>query len=94
MSYTTYFGKYKKNCLCYIFLFFSDINIAHSQEPKPITQLAEEIGLFSGEISPYGSKKAKIALSVLKRLEFKKNGKYICVIGYVIMYIYIFVLKI
>ncbi|KAK4884100.1 hypothetical protein RN001_000371 [Aquatica leii] len=59
----------------------SDIEIAHSQEPKNIVQLSEEIGLYPGEISQYGSKKAKIALSVLHRLQLQKNGKYVVVAG-------------
>ncbi|RZC33761.1 C-1-tetrahydrofolate synthase, cytoplasmic, partial [Asbolus verrucosus] len=58
-----------------------DIDIARSQEPKNILQLAEEIGIYSGEISPYGSKKAKISLSVLNRLQNQKNAKYVAVVG-------------
>jgi len=38
----------------------SDIEISRSQDPKEITQLAEEIGLYPNELSPYGSKKAKV----------------------------------
>ncbi|KAL3285658.1 hypothetical protein HHI36_000190 [Cryptolaemus montrouzieri] len=59
----------------------SDIDIARSQEPKNILQLADEIGLYPNEVSPYGSKKAKIGLSVLDRLGSKKNGKYVVVVG-------------
>ncbi|KAF2899774.1 hypothetical protein ILUMI_06411 [Ignelater luminosus] len=59
----------------------SDIAIAHSQEPKDVVQLAQEIGLYPGEISQYGNKKAKVALSVLDRLKFQKNGKYVVVVG-------------
>ncbi|KAF5270869.1 hypothetical protein FQA39_LY08314 [Lamprigera yunnana] len=59
----------------------SDIEIARSQEPKHIMQLGEEIGLYPNEISQYGSKKAKIALSVLDRLKLQKNGKYVVVAG-------------
>lgn len=44
-------------------------------------QLAEEIGLYPGEISQYGNKKAKVSLSVLKRLQNLENGKYVCVVG-------------
>lgn len=43
--------------------------------------MAEEIGVYPGEISPYGSKKAKISLSVLDRLRDQKNGKYVVVVG-------------
>ena len=59
----------------------SDIDISRSQEPKSIVTLAEEIGLLSNEFSPYGSKKAKIGLSVLQRLKNQKNGKYVVVAG-------------
>ncbi|XP_078034471.1 pug C-1-tetrahydrofolate synthase, cytoplasmic [Augochlora pura] len=59
----------------------SDIMISRSQEPKPITVLAEEIELLPNEISPYGSKKAKISLNVLKRLKNQPNGKLVVVAG-------------
>lgn len=59
----------------------SDIEVARSQEPKDITDLAVEIGLQPNEVSPYGSKKAKVSLSVLQRLKVKPNGKYIVVAG-------------
>lgn len=59
----------------------SDISISRSQEPKPITLLAEEIGLLPNEFSPYGSTKAKVGLEVLQRLKNQQNGKYIVVAG-------------
>ncbi|XP_063985340.1 C-1-tetrahydrofolate synthase, cytoplasmic isoform X2 [Diachasmimorpha longicaudata] len=59
----------------------SDIEISRGQEPKPIVSLAEEIGIFPNEISPYGSKKAKVSLRVLKRLQNQKNGKFVVVAG-------------
>lgn len=59
----------------------SDIEVARSQTPKPITQVAREIGLISTELEPYGSVKAKVDLSVLKRLAHRRNGKYIVVAG-------------
>ncbi|GAB1868328.1 C-1-tetrahydrofolate synthase, cytoplasmic [Camponotus japonicus] len=59
----------------------SDINISRSQQPKPIAVLANEIGLLSNEFSPYGSKKAKVGLSVLQRLKYQPNGKYVVVAG-------------
>lgn len=59
----------------------SDINISRSQQPKPIAVLADEIGLLSNEFSPYGSKKAKIGLSVLQRLKDQQNGKFVVVAG-------------
>ncbi|XP_029174264.1 C-1-tetrahydrofolate synthase, cytoplasmic [Nylanderia fulva] len=59
----------------------SDITISRSQTPKPISILAEEIGLLPNECSPYGSKKAKIGLSVLQRLKDQQNGKFVVVAG-------------
>ncbi|XP_033229274.1 C-1-tetrahydrofolate synthase, cytoplasmic isoform X2 [Belonocnema kinseyi] len=59
----------------------SDISISRSQEPKAITQLAEEIGILPGEVIPYGSKKAKVSLKVLQRLQNQQNGKYVVVAG-------------
>ncbi|GBP03923.1 C-1-tetrahydrofolate synthase, cytoplasmic [Eumeta japonica] len=59
----------------------SDIAIARSQKPKDINVLAEEIGLFPGEVSCYGRTKAKISLTVLDRLRDQSDGKYIVVAG-------------
>ena len=59
----------------------SDIAIARSQEPKDISILAAEIGLYPNEISMYGRKKAKVALSVLDRLKDHDDGKYVVVAG-------------
>lgn len=59
----------------------SDIAISRAHEPKPIATLAEEINVLPSELSPYGSKKAKISLSVLKRLQHQKDGKYVVVAG-------------
>ncbi|XP_017057492.1 C-1-tetrahydrofolate synthase, cytoplasmic isoform X2 [Drosophila ficusphila] len=59
----------------------SDIVIARAQKPKDIAVLAKEIGLESREVSLYGNKKAKIALSVLERLADKEAGNYVVVAG-------------
>ncbi|KIP09081.1 hypothetical protein PHLGIDRAFT_126538 [Phlebiopsis gigantea 11061_1 CR5-6] len=59
----------------------SDIDIAMAQTPKPITQLAHEIGVLPGELESYGAYKAKVDLSVLERLAHRKDGKYILVSG-------------
>lgn len=59
----------------------SDISIARAQEPKDITQLADEIGLLSSEIHLYGSKKAKVSTKTLNRLQNKPDGKYVVVAG-------------
>lgn len=54
-----------------------------AQTPKPITEVAREIGVLQSELEPYGSVKAKIDLDILKRLSHRKNGKYIIVAGLV-----------
>ncbi|MEM7330896.1 MAG: formate--tetrahydrofolate ligase [Chloroflexota bacterium] len=55
----------------------SDIEIAQAATPLPITQIAEEAGLEPSELEPYGDTKAKVKLSVLKRLANQPNGKYV-----------------
>jgi hypothetical protein len=59
-----------------------DIVIAMGQNPKRISQVAGELGLFSSEIEEYGHYKAKVSLSIEKRLAGRPNGKYIVVTGY------------
>ena len=58
-----------------------DIEIAMAQTPKRIVDLAAEIGLQPDELESYGKYKAKVELSVLKRLAHRKDGKYIIVSG-------------
>lgn len=55
----------------------SDIEIAQEATLKPITLVAEELGLLPNEIEPYGDTKAKIRLEVLQRLQHIPDGKYI-----------------
>lgn len=59
----------------------SDIEIAMAQTPKPVSQLALEIGLQPDELESYGKYKAKVELSVLERLAHRKDGKYIVISG-------------
>uniref|UniRef100_A0A8C0ZAF8 C-1-tetrahydrofolate synthase, cytoplasmic n=1 Tax=Cyanistes caeruleus TaxID=156563 RepID=A0A8C0ZAF8_CYACU len=59
----------------------SDIEISQSCIPKPIDQVAKEVGLFPDEVELYGQTKAKIQLSVLKRLQNQPDGKYVVVTG-------------
>ncbi|GAM85610.1 hypothetical protein ANO11243_036170 [Dothideomycetidae sp. 11243] len=59
----------------------SDIAASRSQHPKLITKVAEEIGIESHELEPYGAYKAKVDLGLLKRLEHRRDGKYILVAG-------------
>lgn len=61
--------------------FTSDIEVAQAQTPKPITELAAEIGIRPSEVVPYGPYKAKVSLSILDRLAGRKDGKYIIVSG-------------
>jgi len=57
----------------------SDIDIAQEAVVKPITQIAESIGLTEDDLLMYGKYKAKVDLDVLVRLKNKPNGKYIVV---------------
>ncbi|MDD2523143.1 MAG: formate--tetrahydrofolate ligase [Anaerolineaceae bacterium] len=55
----------------------ADIDIAQAANLKPISQVAEEMGLLPGELELYGDYKAKIKLEVLERLKDAPDGKYI-----------------
>ena len=55
----------------------SDIEIAQEADIKPITQVAEEIGLLPQEYDLHGPYKAKVHLEVLERLKDVPDGKYI-----------------
>jgi formyltetrahydrofolate synthetase len=55
----------------------SDIDIAQEAELKPITKIAEEVGLLPEELELYGNYKAKVRLEVLERLRDVPDGKYI-----------------
>ncbi|SPQ26618.1 7048579b-c266-417c-bdee-405f3f8ae393 [Thermothielavioides terrestris] len=59
----------------------SDIAISRAQTPKPITQIANEIGISASELEPYGSYKAKVDLSLLTRLGHRRDGRYVVVTG-------------
>ena len=55
----------------------SDIEIAQEATLKPITQIAEEVGIEDEELILYGPYKAKVSLDILERLKDRPNGKYI-----------------
>jgi len=55
----------------------SDIEIAQEAELKPISQVAEEIGLLPLELELHGNYMAKVRLDVLERLKDIPDGKYI-----------------
>ena len=57
----------------------SDLDIAQSIEPLPISQIAEEAGIQPEELVLYGNTKAKVKLEVRDRLADRPNGKYILV---------------
>ena len=59
----------------------SDIAVSRAQRPKPITQVANEVGIAPHELEPYGASKAKVDLSLLQRLSHRRNGRYILVAG-------------
>ena len=59
----------------------SDFEISRAQQPKRITQVAEEAGILDSELEPFGFYKAKVSLDILKRLNNKNNGKYVLVTG-------------
>uniref|UniRef100_G3TKZ3 C-1-tetrahydrofolate synthase, cytoplasmic n=1 Tax=Loxodonta africana TaxID=9785 RepID=G3TKZ3_LOXAF len=59
----------------------SDIDISRAYKPKPIGNLAREIGLLSEEVELYGETKAKVLLSALERLRHQPDGKYVVVTG-------------
>ena len=60
----------------------TDLEIARSVRPRPIVEVARELGLRDEEIEPYGSTKAKITLEAIERLESENaRGKYVVVTG-------------
>mmetsp|Transcript_4788 Transcript_4788/g.16489 ORF Transcript_4788/g.16489 Transcript_4788/m.16489 type:complete len:657 (-) Transcript_4788:2109-4079(-) len=59
----------------------SDIEIAQSVTPLPITRIAEAAGLSAQHYEPYGGAKAKVKLEVLDDLGTRANGNYVVVAG-------------
>ena len=57
----------------------SDVEIAQSAKPKPITKIAESLGLSSDDLELYGRIKAKISLGVMDRIKDNPQGKLILV---------------
>ena len=55
----------------------SDIEIAQEAELKPITQIADEVGLLPSELELHGTYEAKVRLETLERLKDVPDGKYI-----------------
>jgi formate--tetrahydrofolate ligase len=60
--------------------FPSDLDIARSVTPRPIVDIAHELGLHDDEIELYGSTKAKVTIEGIRRLEAERpRGKYVVV---------------
>ena len=60
--------------------FPSDLAIARSVTPRPIADVARDLGLRDDEIEPYGRTKAKVTLDGIRRLESENpRGKYVVV---------------
>jgi formate--tetrahydrofolate ligase len=60
--------------------FPSDLEIARSVRPRPIIDIAHELGLHDDEVEQYGPLKAKVSLDAITRLEAENpRGKYVVV---------------
>ena len=60
--------------------FPSDLDIARSVTPRPIVDIAAELGLRDDELELYGPTKAKVRLEAITRLEAERpRGKYVVV---------------
>lgn len=57
----------------------TDIEIAKHADIKPISDIAEKLGISADELEFYGKYKAKLPLSLLKKYENKEDGKLILV---------------
>ena len=55
----------------------SDLEIAQRARMKPIAEIAAGLGIEEDELELYGKHKAKVMLSLMKRLAGRPNGKYI-----------------
>ncbi len=60
--------------------FPSDLEIARSVTPRPIVDVARDLGIDGGELELYGPTKAKVTLEAIRRLEAERpRGKYVVV---------------
>ncbi len=57
----------------------TDLEIAREAKLKPILEIAEKICIFENELELHGKYKAKVDLSVLRRVKDNPSGKYIVV---------------
>ncbi|MEO8437794.1 MAG: formate--tetrahydrofolate ligase, partial [Chloroflexota bacterium] len=60
--------------------FPSDLEIARSVTPRPIADIAHDLGITDSELELYGPVKAKVTLEGIRRLESERpRGKYVLV---------------
>ncbi len=60
--------------------FPSDLEIARSVTPRPIVDIATELGIRGDELELYGPVKAKVTLAAIERLEAERpRGRYVVV---------------
>ncbi|MGZ9160153.1 MAG: formate--tetrahydrofolate ligase [Candidatus Limnocylindrales bacterium] len=60
--------------------FPSDLEIARAVTPRPIADIAAELGIEDAELELYGPTKAKVTLDAIRRLEAERpRGKYVVV---------------
>jgi formate--tetrahydrofolate ligase len=57
----------------------SSLEIAQEATLRPVSEIAEELGLGPDEYDLYGKYKAKVDLSVVERLADRPDGKLVCV---------------
>src|ERR1044071_3667000 len=57
----------------------TDIEINRSIKPRPIQEIADQLGIQASELFPYGKLKAKVSLGVLERLHAAPLGRYVLV---------------
>lgn len=57
----------------------SDIEIALGAKMKPISEIAEGLGILPQELEPYGHYKAKLSPALWDRIEKRENGKLVLV---------------
>jgi formate--tetrahydrofolate ligase len=60
--------------------FPSDLEIARAVKPRPIVDVARELGIADDELELYGPTKAKVTMEAIRRLEAERpRGKYVLV---------------
>lgn len=55
----------------------SDLEIAKAADVKPITEIAERVGVDTEYLIPYGFDKAKVHLDILQKLKDRPMGRYV-----------------